>query len=505
MPDALSGRRLVLRLVCVCAMAGVAGTFASSVVAADKWVEVKSPHITVMSNGGARDARSLAWQLEQIRTALVSILPWAQVDLDRPFVVLAVDTEPKMRALVPEYWERRGGVRPGSVWTTSPYHHYLAIRSDLKGEDKEHLNPHVTAYFSYISLVLQQSIAADMPLWFRRGLAGVLSNTIVRDSDLLIGAPIPWNLEYLRDRSRLRLPALVAVTADSRELKTDDGFARFDAQSWAFVHFLMFGNQGARMPKINEFFSLVTNGTAPDAAMAQSIGKVDELEGEFIGYVNRSIFTFGRMAVDVSVKREAFPARDLTPAQAASTLALFHAARGRAAEAREAIASAGTTGAAQADSHLTEALLLDREGKADEARAALDRATSAGSTNAYAYYRLASLRLGPSPTRETLADVAQLLARAVELNPRHARGFAFLAEVQSRLGNAEALGTVARAIKLEPFESDHRLTAARILSHRGQHGDALKAVEAALKLASSDDERKSAQELQQHIERARGQ
>ena len=486
-----------------CALASAAAVLALSppLGAADKWKEIKSPDFTVMTSASVSDARTLAWQLQQIRTALVTILPWAQVDLDRPFLVLAVDSDQKMRALVPQYWERGSGIKPASVWVTGADRHYLAIRSDLRVEDdRETVNPHVSAYFSYISLVLQQSLPADLPLWFSRGLAGVLSNTIVRDSYLLVGAPIPWHLEYLRERSRLRLPALVAVTRESREYKGGDGLERFDAQAWAFVHFLMFADNRARAPKINQFFRLITNGTAPDAAMAGSIGRVEELETDFVTYVNRSIFGFGKMAVDVSVKRERFAHKDMAPAEAASELALFYSTVGRPAEARTAIAEARSGGTAAPETHVAEALLLERDGKQEEAGAALARAVAEGSKSAHAYYRLAWTRWTPNPDRETLVETEKLLARAIDLNPRHAWAYAFLGEVRSLLGTGEPMGLVRRAIVLDPSEPNHRLRAARILWRARQHAEALQVVQVALTVAITEEDRRRARELQQAIE-----
>jgi hypothetical protein len=43
----------------------------------------------------------------------------------------------------------------------------------------------------HVSLVLQQRATRDLPLGLNRGLAGVISNTIVRDARLQLGPPIP--------------------------------------------------------------------------------------------------------------------------------------------------------------------------------------------------------------------------------------------------------------------------------------------------------------------------
>jgi hypothetical protein len=76
--------------------------------AADQWIEVKSPHFVVTSNAGQSSAKSVAWQLEQIRSAIAVWWSWARVDLNKPMAVLAVKDEATMKTLAPEYWEEKG-------------------------------------------------------------------------------------------------------------------------------------------------------------------------------------------------------------------------------------------------------------------------------------------------------------------------------------------------------------------------------------------------------------
>jgi hypothetical protein len=188
---------------------------ASRAYAADQWIEVSSPHFIVVSNARDGDARSLAWQLEQVRSAMHGLWAWARIDLDKPMCVVAVKDEQSLRLLAPRYWKERGGVRPASVWVSGADRHYLTIRTDVRASDTDTNNPHVTAYFAYISLIMGQSLDPDMPLWFSRGLAGVLSNTLVRDEFVLVGAPIPWQLQVLRENSRPTLASVLTVTRRS--------------------------------------------------------------------------------------------------------------------------------------------------------------------------------------------------------------------------------------------------------------------------------------------------
>ena len=72
----------------------------------DRWIEVKSPHFTVVSNGNDKTARNVAWQFEQIRAAIQAGWPWARVQLDRPVTVVAAKAEASMKLLLPQYWEK---------------------------------------------------------------------------------------------------------------------------------------------------------------------------------------------------------------------------------------------------------------------------------------------------------------------------------------------------------------------------------------------------------------
>jgi len=85
----------------------------------DTWVDVRSPHFVVISNAGEKRARNMAWQFEQVQALLRRLWPWATGSFERPLVVYAARDERTMRTLATEYWERRGGVQPSSVFVTA--------------------------------------------------------------------------------------------------------------------------------------------------------------------------------------------------------------------------------------------------------------------------------------------------------------------------------------------------------------------------------------------------
>ena len=471
-------------------------------IAADHWIEVKSPHFTVTSNASPGDARTIAWEFEQIRNAISTLWTWARVDPNKPLVILAVKDENSIKALAPQYWEQKNAIHPASVWVGGVDQNYLAIRTDVKTEDNRDLNPYQQAYFAYASIIMDQSLPRTLPLWFRLGFAGVLSNTVVRDQKLFLGPPIPWHLTQLRQGPRLTISRLIAVDRSSPEYTTSDGRDTLDAESWAFVHFLMFADNGARWAKLDAFVKLVGQGTDGTTAFKEAFGSPDGLMEGFSVYIRRSLYSFRQFNVDVSVNREAFPVRPLDTTEEESRRALFHTAMDRPTEAREAIDAARKAGTAP-DSWVAEALLLEHAGKLDDARAAYEHAVDAGTTDGYAYYRLASLIWHNSVDNATLTKVAALLDKAIAANNRDANAYAMLAEARSSLGTGDAEGMALRAVALEPSNAFAHYAVARVLRDERHYDDALLQAETAATLATDQGMRQNAMILEDAIRRAK--
>ena len=484
-------------------MAAVAAAlWPSTASGADKWIEVKSPHFTVTSNASPKEATNITWEFEQIRSAIATLWTWARVDLNRPLVIFAVKDENSIKALAPQYWEQKNAVHPASVWVGGADQNYLAIRTDVKTEDNRDLNPYQQSYFSYVSLVMDQSLPRNLPLWFELGFAGVVSNTVVREQKLLLGPPIPWHLRRLNEQPRLTIARLIAVDRNSPEYTNGDDRDTLDAEAWAFVHFLMFAENGARWSKLEQFVKLIGQGTDAATAFHEALGSPDDLMGPFNAYIRRGLYSFRQFAVDVSVKTEGFTVRPLDVAEEESRRALFHTAMRRPDEASAAIAAARKAGPAP-NSWVAEALALDAAGKRDEAEAAYAHAVEAGATDAYAYYRLASLTWRDNADRATLQKVESLLEKAINLNTRYANAYAMLGEAQSIVGDDDGVGMVLRAVSLEPSDAYHQLAAARVLARARRYDDALQHAATAKDLATDDRVRREVEDLTASIQRAK--
>ena len=468
----------------------------------DPWIEVKSPNFTVVSNAGDGRARNVAWQFEQIRAAIQLGWPWARVQLDRPVIVVAAKDENTMKLLVPGFWEKSDrDSRPSSVFGTGAAAHYITLRSDVRAEDTLGVNPYVSSYWSYSALTLNEAFERPLPLWFRNGLAEVLSNSIVRDNEIQFGRAIPWNVASLQQNARLRLSELVALDTSSPYYTNGVTRGRFDAQCWGVMHYMLFGltDGGSR---VNQLAELLFKGASSAEAIQKVFGSVDALEIAYLNYQKKPLTQFARLKVETNASSKNFPVRALSAGESAGVHAAVHAAFGRPVEARAAIAAAGAN--RTASTYDVEALLLDREGKRDDARAAYVKAAELNSDSFYTHYRLATLLWTATADADTRLRIEALLRRSVALNNFYSPSLAFLADTIAQGSTpADALPIATRAASLDPSSASARMTLARALSRVNRRDEAMGHARAARALAQTDQERSATEELIAFLTQAR--
>jgi hypothetical protein len=382
------------------------------------------------------------------------------------------------------------------VFVSASDRHYIALRADAKSADTEGVNPYSTSYWAYSALLLDESFDRDLPLWLRNGLAGLLSNTIVRENEIRLGMAPPWYVRSIATDARLRLTQLFTTESETPYYRDSVTRSRFDAQAWALVHYLLFASPESSA-KTNAVVKAVMSGTPSTDAVQEAFGSLEVLENAYMLHVRKAIMPYVRLKTETRINAGAFAGRTLNDADAATARAALHAAMGRPVEARALVADARRA-ADTAAGYEVEAMLADRDGNRDGTRAALTKAEQLGTSNFYALYRLASLDLPQNPDAAAAEKAEQRLQKAMTLNPFHASVHAMLANVISggpTEGRARAVPIAQKAVTLAPGDSFVRLSLARALWSAGQRDIATAQARAALSLAKTDPQRRQAQEM----------
>jgi tetratricopeptide (TPR) repeat protein len=461
------------------------------------WVEVKSTHFTVITNGGEGAGRRAAWQFEQIRGGLSRLWPWARIGAGRPFLVFAVKDEATLKTLGPQFWEGKR-FRPVSFWATGRDRDFVALRTDVREPDDVSANPYQTAYWSYAHAVFTSAFPRRLPLWYSRGIAEVMSNTFVRRKELHVGRIMKENLDVVRGRAAIPLAEFLSADRGSSWVTRDSGIQLFDAQAWALVHYLLFGDEGRHAGRVERFNRLLLDGTAEDVAVAEAFGDMRPFYDGMRSYVTQRVFGYARIPVSLDSPLEAFTTRTLPLGESAVQRGEMLVAMGRPAEARALAAEAAKADPALPGPSEIEAGLLDAEGRREEAKAAYAKAVEAGSEKAYVYYRLAQLEWVPTADKALGERVAARLETARKLDPADGHTLSFLAELQSTLGQQEeALRLATRAVEIAPAVTYHRLALARVLWNLRRPSDAVQMAESALNTADGEAER---QEVRQFLD-----
>ncbi len=470
-------------LIALCA----AAAFAAPAAAQRPWVEAKGPHFTVVSDAGAGRARDIVWQFEQIREAITRTFPWIRSASARPVLVLAARNAASMRSLVPALWDDgRDGSRFVSMSSVGRDRSYIVVRADVRIEDREGISPYQSAYWSYSAQALGETSRA-LPEWLVRGLAEVLSNTLVRDKEIQVGRTLPENLRLLRTRPRLALKDVVATARADMENRGGDALGTFDAHAWALVHFLVWADKGAYAPLLSTYVSGVLNGANPVASIPSTLGDVSRFESAFNVYVNRDVFFYASFATAAKVTREGIIVRDLPAVESTVLRALLHASMSRPGDARAVAAEAGKIGPPDVAAEVL-ALLADEAGDENALKDALERAVAQPSVSWYVPYRLATL-LPVDRGRTSLERIASLLQQATVANPNADGAWAYLGEVLAELGRPdEAVAAAEMGVALMPSSSAHRLALARTLQRLDRRPEGLKAAGIGRALAKSGDE-----------------
>lgn len=472
--------------------------------AADNWVEVTSPHFRVVSNNGERSAREVAWQFEEVRAAIAQGWPWAQAALDRPLLIVGMKDENTMKAFAPGFYEKGQSVRYSSITTSDWDRHYIGLRADLLVDGGEGVNPYQNAYWTYCNLMLSSSFHSRLPMWFTRGLAEVLSNTNVTEKEVQVGRAMSSNIREFKSGGRYPLEQLFAMTRQSPEMRNQIEMQRFDAESWALMHYLLFGDAdaAAREGKMNQLAAALSAGVPSVEAVTRVYGPLAALDTAYRGYVDRGLFRFVTMKMDIKISPKDFSAKPASPALVAEVRAGYLGASNRPVEARAAIDQARQLDPENPASYEVEGLMLEHAQDQAGAQKAYAKAVELRSANFLPYVRLAYMQREPGP--DAAAKRRVLFEKAVALNDTNPQAQQGLSSALGQLGQFEAaLGPARRAVALSPGDVFGRTTLAGALARAGKKDEALKEARAAAILARTDQEKQAVQQLVEMIDRIR--
>lgn len=447
------------------------------------WLELRSPHFTLLTDSNEKQARHVVGQLERMRAVFHTLFPEATGDLGAPIIVLALKDKKDFQALEPAAYLAKGQLDLAGLFLRAPDKNYILLRLDAQGE-----HPFATVYHEYTHLMMSKAMEW-MPLWLNESLAEFYQNTDIQDKQVLLGQPSADDILYLRQNRLLPLPVLLKVDHSSPYYHEEQKGSVFYAESWALTHYLMVADHGKTTSRLTDYVKLVSQHQDPVAAAQTAFGDLNRLQSELSGYVNHSDYKLFTMKTPAGVDEPSFQVKQIPAADANALRADVLVNTQRTADAKALLDETLRDDPSNALAHETMGFLTFREGDFADAKKWYSQAVQLDSQSylAHYYFAVMSLREGD---RDHDDSIESSLQTSIKLNAQFAPAYdalaGFYASRHIKLAEAHILNV--QAVILDPGNIGYRINSANVLMEGDQPENAVRVLDAAAKVAKNPRE-----------------
>jgi len=451
----------------------------------DSWLEVRTPHFLVVSNGPAPDARLTAHKFEAMRSVFQRVFPDADLQTASPILVLAVQDKRSFQALEPAEYLAAGQLDLIGLFSTSSEKNYVLILLDAPGT-----HPYAPIFHEYAHFVFSR-LPQWMPLWLSEGIAEFYQNTEILGDKIRLGKGDP-GMQVTIERIRLLpLSTLFAVDARSPYYHDQDKGSIFYAESWALTHYLKDKDDAEHTHRIADYLDLLQKTPDPITAARQAFGDLDQLEAVFRRHALNGEYAVSEISGSTVVDDSSFAVRPITQRQADTLRAEFLAHQGRANDARALLQTILHDEPANADAREIMGYIAFREQNFDEAQKWCQEAIKLDPNNFIAHYffAAASIRKGVTD-KASQSAVEESLRAAIRINPSFAPAYDALAIFLTMRGTNldEARQLIDKAVQLGPGVPEIRIDQSQILARMNKTKEAIEVLERALKMCHTPEQ-----------------
>ena len=232
--------------------------------AEETWIKAVTDRFTILTTEGESVARKWAIELEQFRRGLQTAVPVPAERL-RPVTVVLFRNARAMEPYVP----LEGGkpAKIGGFFVRANDINTIMLSAARNAAETrrvifhEAVHWHLSAREGYV------------PLWLGEGLAEVYATFELPNSrSYAFGAAMDEHVELLREESLLPLPKLLGLGRESLLYNEVTRSGIFYAQSWALVHYLLFGEQAPGRAAVQRYLELLPVVRSADDAFLAAFG-----------------------------------------------------------------------------------------------------------------------------------------------------------------------------------------------------------------------------------------
>ncbi len=462
--------------------------------AADKWLRIHSKNFLLVGNATESDIRRVGRSLEEFRSALGIMFPKMEQAPTASVTVLVFKNDESFRPYKP-----LNEGNPANV-----------VAFFQPGEDVNYIAVPAAAALSgvvfheYLHLLLRENLGS-LPLWVSEGLAECYSTFEIggKQNEFTLGRPPERHIATLNEGIPfVPVKKLLDVQQNSPEYNERSKQGMFYAQSWAMVHYLIFGPDSKRRNQFVQLLTALTRGEPFEESFSDAFQTdYGTLEDEMREYIRKRA-SWPTMKVtskeNLQIDVRSINAETLTEAESEFYLGDLLLHLNRPADAEPHLTAALSKAPSLAGAQASLALLRVRQKKYDDAISLLKTAVESDSKNPmmnyyYAYVleredsdALTAVNGAPAERYEMMRSYAK---KTIELAPRFVEAYGLLARIDvnasQHLDEGEA--TLKKVLTIAPGREDLRMLLAQTYLRANKTADA-RAVLSDIERVSNDPE-----------------
>ena len=411
-----------------------------------QWVEVHSPHFSIVTDAGEKRGRETALRFEQMREVFATLLTRANVDLGVPLQVVAFRNSSEVEQFAP-IWNGEP-TRIAGLFQGSSDHAFIIL-------DMSTANPWKVVFHEYAHQLLSGNLYGRAGAWFEEGFAEYFSSVEVDGKHAKVGKIPDSDYASLQHRGMIKVSELFQVTHSSRIYNdTSDRRTVFYVESSMLVHYLY---DNSLLNQLWNYLRLITDKRiSVEDAIQQAFGMTSQQFDQALkAYISNRVSRYSTISIPDFVSSRDLTSAPLTSADADAVLADVHLHspyyREKALPEFQEILQTNPNHAG-ALRGIGYAYLQQHD--FDRAEQNLRRAEQANPKDprVHFYRALVMERQGKvSKNRAELEEVKEELQSAIELDPAFSEPYSLLSLVYATGGEIDkALTTIRKAVELSP-------------------------------------------------------
>jgi tetratricopeptide (TPR) repeat protein len=446
----------------------------------EPWVEIRTPHFVVMSDGGEKTARRVADQFDQVRRVFQATMPNAHFDTGVPIQILAAKDGKSFATLIPEYPFDKRHPQPEGLFVGGAEKNYIVLRTNVSGPI-----PYEDIYHNYARLILRLSYHS-LPPWLEEGYANVYGGMALTDKGAKIGKPDPEDLSALWESPLLPLDLVIHVDRASPYYHATGPATVYSAESRALVHYLLTQAQPSGIKSLEQYIAQVESGADALDAARQAFGDLSQLQSKLEAYIKQSSTVPAEIQA-AGGSDSISAARTLTPAETEARIGDLDLGRGRRDDAQTKLEDALKLDPSLASAEESMGFYLLQVSQLEEAEKHFMHAAELDPKLPLAYYGQGMVAMSRGGFVGVPVGAIVAFEKTVELSPAFAPAWYNLASIYTLRHETlqKALDAAQRAASLVPGDAGYQYQVAVILENLGRTEEARKAAER-IRNSSSD-------------------